>query len=521
MILYTPIRQIVQFALFRIKLFFIRRLDIPSSSLLPLPVYPLNWTEEKSEKIFIRGDEFTFINRSEHFKERVEWGFGEHGKLWTFHLASFEFLWQEKMEKERSIKLIMDFSKYLSENPASFNPYPASLRIINWIKYFSVHRVTDHWLCHSLLKQTLKLYYTTEWYLQNNHLLENGFAFLFAGLFFKNEKFYQRGKRIIEVHLEKQILPDGAHFELSPMYHQLMLQRILDCIQLLGSNTPGEKQFIEKLKLVASRMLGWMNEMKFENGDMPVVNDSANGIAPSCIQLNSYARRLNILAEPVVLKESGFRKFKTAVYECLVDVGGLEPDINAGHGHSDSLSFILNVHNCPFIIDSGISTYENNNRRKYERSTMAHNTVSRENHSQSRLWGSFRVGKRVKMLGIKEGRGYLESTARFYDKSITHNRRFEFFENSIRIVDTVSGDIPDVNKSLLIVEKKAELAHVKSKLNYNLATIEFKGDLDINIDEAIASSEFNKPFACDYITIQFRNSLITTFTFQIFIKQGV
>ena len=33
-----------------------------------------------------------------------------------------------------------------------------------------------------------------------------------------------------------KILEDGGHFELSPMYHQIMLFRVLDCIQLLKLN---------------------------------------------------------------------------------------------------------------------------------------------------------------------------------------------------------------------------------------------------------------------------------------------
>ena len=34
-----------------------------------------------------------------------------------------------------------------------------------------------------------------------------------------------------------KILEDGSHFELSPMYHQIMLLRVLDCIQLIKLNS--------------------------------------------------------------------------------------------------------------------------------------------------------------------------------------------------------------------------------------------------------------------------------------------
>ncbi|MCX6275602.1 MAG: alginate lyase family protein, partial [Bacteroidetes bacterium] len=441
------------------------------------------------------------------------WGFSEYGKLWTYQLQAFEFLKQDQLEKEKGLKLIADFSKYLYRHPSAFDPYTASLRVINWIKFFSFHQVTDTALYGSLLSQTKKLFHSTEWHLQNNHLLENAFALLFAGIFFGNEKFYQQGKRILEKEIDKQILPDGAHFELCPMYHMLMLNRVLESKEMLSLYKPDEKALESKLSSVASKMLGWMKEMQFENGDMPVVNDSANGIAPSCDAICSYANRLGISSQKIELKESGFRKHKTATYECLIYLGGLEPLANAGHGHADSLSFILYGRNKPFIIDTGISTYENNFTRQYERSTLAHNTVTAGTMSQSNLWGSFRVGKRVKMLGVNQGAIYIESSIRFFDGSIKHKRRFEFFENSLIVRDSISGEILEDTKSFLYVNKNAEIAQAKSKLNSDIASIEFTGDRKISIDEAFASTEFNKPESCNRITISFTTDLITTFTF--------
>lgn len=514
LLVYTPLGQIIQFVLFRIKLFFIRRIDLFSGSPKTLTGYPVILKEEKSEYVFISGNAFTFLNRTAVFNEKVDWDFSAHGRLWTFHLQAFEFLRQDQLKMEKGLQLVADFSKYLDQHPSAFDPYPASLRIINWVKFFSLHQIVDKGLYRSLFSQTNKLFHSTEWHLQNNHLLENAFALLFAGLFFRNEKYYGQGKRILDKQIEKQILPDGAHFELCPMYHMLMLFRILESIELLSLNRPDEKLFVSKLSYVASKMLGWMKEMQFENGDMPVVNDSVNDIAPSSDAIVSFASRLGISTQKTGLKESGFRKYKTASYECLVDVGGLKPLANAGHGHADSLSFILNVRNKPFIIDTGISTYENNFTRQYERSTMAHNTVTSGTLSQSNLWGSFRVGKRLKMIDVKQGIDFIESSVMFFDGSIKHKRRFEFFENSLKIRDSISGEILEDLKAFLYVNKNAEIAQAKSKLNSDIASIEFTGDRNISIEEAFASTEFNKPVSCNRITISFTTDLITTFTFR-------
>ncbi len=314
-------------------------------------------------------------------------------------------------------------------------------------------------------------------------------------------------------------MPDGGHFERSPMYHQLMLQRVLDVINLLQKNKATEKEIIQELKDISSGMLGWMNSMKFENGRLPMVNDSAEGISLSCNELNQYAGELKIQEKKITLKESGFRKVKTDVYECLIDLGGLE-EVNAGHGHADSLSFILHVHKQPFIIDTGISTYQASERRTFERSTEAHNTVTFKNRAQSELWGSFRVGKRVKILGINEGENFLEGSIRFFQGAIIHSRRFEFFENSLIVSDSVSGEILEPPVSFLHVDKNSEIVHEKSKVNSNIANIKFEGDNIVKIDEGLTSTEFNKLVNCYRISISFSTNLTTTFTFQPISKTG-
>ena len=70
------------------------------------------------------------------------------------------------------------------------------------------------------------------------HLLEitigKQFALLF-GAYFNDSQFYRQAKKIVEKELRANI-SDGAHFELSPMYHSVMLYRLLDCYNLLLHN---------------------------------------------------------------------------------------------------------------------------------------------------------------------------------------------------------------------------------------------------------------------------------------------
>ena len=55
-----------------------------------------------------------------------------------------------------------------------------------------------------------------------NHLFANAKALIFAGLFFdddESEKWLNTGLNILAREMDEQILSDGGHFELSPMYH--------------------------------------------------------------------------------------------------------------------------------------------------------------------------------------------------------------------------------------------------------------------------------------------------------------
>ena len=67
------------------------------------------------------------------------------------------------------------------------------------------------------------------------HLFANAKALVFAGLFFEgNEgrKWLNTGLKILEKELREQILEDGGQFELSPMYHALAVEDLLDLINI-------------------------------------------------------------------------------------------------------------------------------------------------------------------------------------------------------------------------------------------------------------------------------------------------
>ena len=383
---------------------------------------------------------FTFLNIEHHFDKKIDWNYSGYGKLWTYNLNYFDYLQQEGMSRENGISLIHDFIKQSKQIHDGFMPYPISLRGINWIKFLTKYKIKDQKIDDSLYTQHHILMDNIEYHILGNHLLENAFSLLYGAYYFQDEKLYLKAKEILIDELKEQILQDGAHFELSPMYHQIMLFRVLDCINLVQNNNWKKQELLKFLISKAEIMLGWLNTMTYENGDIPLLNDSTNNIAPTTKELNEYATTLNVKTETLELSESGYRKIKNGRYEMMIDVGNIGPDYIPGHAHSDTFNFELYIDSKPFIVDTGVSTYENNMRRTLERSTISHNTVEVDSINQSEVWGAFRVGRRAKIIHLEENENYIEATHDGYKRiGVLHTRKFTSHENAIIIEDSIES----------------------------------------------------------------------------------
>jgi hypothetical protein len=382
-------------------------------------------------------NQFRFLNLEKKFEDEIDWNYSEYGKLWTYNLTYFDYL--SHTNQKESLYLMNSFVKNISTIKDGLEPFPISLRGINWIKYLSYSKIRDKKIENSLYAQYYLLLDNLEYHLLGNHLLENGFSLLFGAYYFQDEILDKKAKKILTQQLEEQILEDGAHFELSPMYHQIMLFRLLDCINLLQNNSWKKDELLEFLVKKSELMLGWLESISYKNVDIPLFNDSTMGIAPTTKQLLYYAKILGLTPKISSLSQSGYRKFSKDNYECIVDVGHIGADYIPGHAHADTFNFELQIKSKPFIVDTGLSTYETNDRRTLERSTFSHNTVEVNGQSQSEVWGGFRVGNRANIISLNEDKNFVEATHDGYKKdNIYHTRKWSFDENRIIIEDSLS-----------------------------------------------------------------------------------
>jgi len=353
-----------------------------------------------------------------------------------------------------------------------------------------------------------------------NHLLENGFSLLFGAFYFRDEEFYSKAKAIISSELNEQVLDDGAHFELSPMYHQIILDRLLDCINLVENNQRFEDQpeLLELMKAKASLMLKWMNAIIFMNGEIPMMNDSARGIAPTAHELNEYVLKLGISGaekeEKHLLTASGFLRIREDNYECVADTGHIGASYQPGHGHADTFNFELYLNGHPLVVDTGMSTYEKNSRRQIERSTASHNTVELAGRNSSQVWGGFRVGARAEVISSEKTPSGLKVSHNGYRKlGIIHEREFSHDAMSFYVYDRLLG-----KKDLTAISRFHFHPEIDLKIEGNTITFQggrlrFDNITDLRINDYLYAPEFNILIPVKVIEAIFSDNMKAVFQF--------
>lgn len=449
---------------------------------------------------------FTFLNLEKNFEE-IDWNYSDYGKLWTYNLNYFEFLNQKNISKEKGLSLIKDYISKKEDLNDGLEPYPISLRGINWVKFLSKNKIQNSDIDEFLFQSYKRLLDNLEYHLMANHLLENGFSLLFGAYYFKDEKLYAHGKKIVTQQLKEQILNDGAHYELSPMYHKIILHRVLDILNLVQSNNWKNKELKPFLSEKAERMLGFLENISFKNKEIPNMNDAADGIAPGTEDLFKNASELGLESHKVELQNSGYRKFESGDFEIRMDIGQIAPKYQPGHSHADSLQFLLNYKSKPIIVDTGISTYEKNERRQIERSTAAHNTITINDQNSSEVWGGFRVGRRAKTNILEDTPSVIVAQ---HDGNrnigILHKRKFSLEDEIFQVKDEIicSGDSAYAARGHLHFhpEIQIELAGNMLYLNKELQ-ISFSGIGSLKIEEYLFAAGFNKLIPAKKIIYKF------------------
>jgi uncharacterized heparinase superfamily protein len=303
------------------------------------------------------------------------------------------------------------------------------------------------------------------------------------------------------------VLDDGGHFELSPMYHSLMLDLVLDVLQLASSKGSPKVLAVESKNLVRiARIMGdWLAIMCHPDGEIAYFNDAAIGIAQSPRKLrdraskHTGARSTKSLANLEYLSSTGYVRLATQDAVLFMDVANIGASYLPGHGHADALSIEFSLFNQRFIVNTGVSEYGEGPRRVYERSTSAHSTLEINEQNSSEIWAGFRVGRRAKVKNLVVNKETSVSAEHdgygFLPGKPIHHRSVHLSDNMLVVEDDVEGIN---NRSIVRFHLHPDVSLVVSELNNSGYMVLPNGDkVAWESDASHVSVESNK-FASEF-----------------------
>ena len=402
----------------------------------------------------LRAGHFTLLNHTEHWPDNPDWGGAGPSRLWRYQLHYFDFARTLAAANaaapgaEDAALATRWTDSWLAANPpgadVAWDPDVVACRLINWACLFAVFGPPDARTTHSYAQQAGYLAAHLEWDVLGNHLLKNALGLVVAGALC-DASLRDRGLRLLEACLDEQILPDGAHYERSPMYHAQLLADLLLLCALLDP-LPA---FVAK---AAGRMRQFLDAVTHPDGEIALFGDAALGEATAPRALRDLARRvLNEDHRPPLgsfsLSRAGFHILSTRDNQArMILKGGLPgPDYQLGHAHCDALSYELSLGARRIIVDSGVHGYAGSPYREYCRATRAHNTVLINGEEQLECWDTFRVARRYTWRETdwrEEDQGVCLHGGYTLPSGARHDRTVRFDQHAWSILDEISGTAP-------------------------------------------------------------------------------
>lgn len=408
---------------------------------------------------------FRFLN-VERRLPAVDWSADHVSPLWDYHLRYFDYAvdlaaaWRftgEARFGERYVELWSGWLDAARRGQARLEPYPTSVRCLNALRsiWLVEERLPEDFIERLLAAtrdQLAWLEQNLERHLRANHLQRNLTALAWGSLAFAGgaAETWVRRRAELWSELREQVLPDGGHFERSPMYHAIALDDFLRTLEL---SKAADVLVPPDARPRLASMSKALRLLSRPDGTLHLFNDAANGQRPTPAEVLALADR--VLGEEDVPYPSGtFSLAETGYFghvgpngqhRLVIDAGPPGPAYQPGHAHCDMLSFELDLAGRPVIVDSGLHGYDDDPYRDYVRSTAAHNTVVLDGGEQHEVWGTFRVARRGSIVTARggeteEGDFEFSGACRHYHlPEAVHRRRIVLGGDGLRVEDRVEG----------------------------------------------------------------------------------
>lgn len=261
----------------------------------------------------------------------------------------------------------------------------------------------------SLMEHARYLYAWTDKYQGGNWQVIEANGLATTGLMFpearESKSWRERGLMRLSEHMQRDILPDGAHSELTAGYHAVVMGSFSNISQLAktnGTDVPGLLSRHEK-------MFDWLQETSQPNRTVPPTGDIHNLGQPIGSDMATGALLYNrpdfkFLAPPeapaswvwtfgagafdryaqIPSQRPGFNSYLTPDSKMFAMRSSWETDANylmfdcapwgGGHSHQDRLQIVVAAER-NLLIDPGIYAYDQPLSTTYFRKSVAHNVV--------------------------------------------------------------------------------------------------------------------------------------------------
>jgi uncharacterized heparinase superfamily protein len=436
--------------------------------------------DEKLVGQLSRGN-FEHLNQVRELGRPVNWLLGpvDRDRLWTvtlhYHRWAYELaklaVRDDELGEQASdlfIELVSDWIARCDvstpgSRPLAWNAYATATRIGWWIRSALLLGETSllgekWWRRHddfrgrflaSLWKQSSYLANHVEWDLRGNHLIRDAVGLAWAGRFLdapKAKKWLAVATSLAVDQCREQVLADGGHFERSAMYHLHVMEDLCLILELI-EDAAAKAQ----IRSALAGMAEFARWARHPDGAIPLLNDAAGEADFRPGHPLEFAVKQGDSVE--TLRPTGARHFADTglaiwhgkPWTVFFDVGPLGPDYQPGHGHADTLTLECSYGDTRVFVDPGTHSYDRDDRRAYDRSTAAHNTVCVDRTDSSEVWHIFRVGRRAKpvRVDVKASSEALDASAAhdgYGQFGVIHHRRVQVAESgALAILDRLEG----------------------------------------------------------------------------------
>jgi hypothetical protein len=476
----------------------------------PLPRVPddVLWPEgfdavERRAAEFARG-RFMYLNREADFAGAIRWRDEGASPLWRYQLQYLGCV----ADLARTGR-VADAARILASWRAEFDgrwdaeawhPYPASLRLVNLCVAAAAaggfdalgRGVADLAAVHAayVLRHV-------EHDVRGNHILENARALVWAGHVFRGGaagECERTARSILEAEIEEQVFPDGGHFELSPMYHCIVMRDLLEVRALLGD---GDSLVEKHVAPALGRMGEFLAGVLCPDGDIPLLGDSVRNFGPPPKTLLAL-----VGASPKAwtglrsFPDTGLHVFRTDRIWAIFDAGPVCPPYLPAHGQADTLTVEVWIDGVCVVGDPGVHDYTGG-QRAWGRSSRAHSTVTIDRADTSEVHGSFRVGGRAKVSGASCAADSVRATMRPFGARAELTREIRLRDGGLEIVDSAVGRAGSTIESRLHlapgvrIENRCDGAK-HAALATPVGRVDVESDSSIFVESGGASREFGR-----------------------------